>query len=178
MSNNGHIRTYTGRVINPLDPDPNEICIEDIAHSLSQQCRFTGHTKEFYSTGQHSVLVARVFPGEAEDMLCRLLHDAPETYMSDLASPLKKTDWGQHYREAEQKLEEAVAKAFGLLYPFPETVKKADLILLNTEIRDLMPADMTGVEVDKYPPAKFKIVGWSPETAKGIFLSDYKWLTK
>lgn len=34
------IQTYTGRMFWPLDPRPEEIWIEDIAHALSLQCRF------------------------------------------------------------------------------------------------------------------------------------------
>ena len=33
--NNNCITTYTGRHIDPLHPDPDMICIEDIAHALS-----------------------------------------------------------------------------------------------------------------------------------------------
>lgn len=33
------IRTFTGKYVNLVDPDPDTICIEDIAHSLSMQCR-------------------------------------------------------------------------------------------------------------------------------------------
>ena len=42
----GHwIITYRGAAIEPLDPDPEHIHIEDIAHSLANQCRFTGHVR-------------------------------------------------------------------------------------------------------------------------------------
>ena len=43
------IQTYTRKAFDVLNPDPELICIEDIAHALSNQCRFTGHTREFYS---------------------------------------------------------------------------------------------------------------------------------
>lgn len=42
------IATYTGRWFWPLDPRPEDIVIEDIAHALSNKCRFSGHTKKFY----------------------------------------------------------------------------------------------------------------------------------
>lgn len=44
------IQTYTNKQFWPLDPRPEDVCIEDIAHALSLQCRFTGHVREFYST--------------------------------------------------------------------------------------------------------------------------------
>ena len=44
-----HIRTYTGKYFNAFDPLPELICIEDIAHALSQQPRYAGHLPQFYS---------------------------------------------------------------------------------------------------------------------------------
>ena len=56
------IQTYTGRAFDLLDPRPEQIDPLDIAHALSQICRFTGHVREFYSVAQHSVLVACIVP--------------------------------------------------------------------------------------------------------------------
>src|SRR5690348_15201022 len=54
-----YILMYSGSRFWPLDPHPEDITIEDIAHSLSRQCRFTGHTKgQIYSVGNHSILCA------------------------------------------------------------------------------------------------------------------------
>ena len=53
------ITTYTGRHINPVNPDPDMICIEDIAHALSLICRGNGHVKTFFSVGQHCINCAR-----------------------------------------------------------------------------------------------------------------------
>ena len=46
--NNNCITTYTGRHIDPLHPDPDMICIEDIAHALSLICRGNGQVKTFF----------------------------------------------------------------------------------------------------------------------------------
>jgi hypothetical protein len=32
-------QTFTGRQFWPLDPRPEEVCADDIAHALSLQCR-------------------------------------------------------------------------------------------------------------------------------------------
>ena len=52
------IQTYSGIEFYPLDPRIEEVKLLDIAHALSNICRFTGHCNEFYSVAQHSVLVS------------------------------------------------------------------------------------------------------------------------
>ena len=91
------IQTFTGKRIYPFDPDPDLICIDDIAHALSNICRFTGHVKHFYSVAQHSVIVANAIPDSLgvphtnELYLQALLHDAQEYLFSDLSRPLKRS---------------------------------------------------------------------------------------
>ena len=52
------LQTFTMRQVYPLDLRPEDVAVEDIAHALSLQCRFAGHTRGLYSVGQHSLLVA------------------------------------------------------------------------------------------------------------------------
>ncbi len=66
------IRTFSGQYVNVFAPDPDTILIEDIAHALSQQCRFGGHLPEFYSVAQHCVICALAVP--PEHALSALLH--------------------------------------------------------------------------------------------------------
>ncbi len=56
------ILTWTGRVFRPLRPDPADVDVRGIAHSLSLQCRFNGHCREFYSLAEHGVCVSREVP--------------------------------------------------------------------------------------------------------------------
>ena len=82
------IQTFTGRAFYVLDPRPEDVDIEDIAHALSMQCRFAGHCREFYSVAQHSVTASWLVP--PEDALWGLLHDAAEAYVVDLPRPIKR----------------------------------------------------------------------------------------
>ena len=90
MSN--HITTYTGKYFEPANPDPEAICVEDIAHALSLVCRANGHVKSFWSVGQHCICCAKEAQarGLSDRMvLACLLHDASECFMSDVPSPYK-----------------------------------------------------------------------------------------
>lgn len=128
------IQTYTGIKFDLLDPQPEMINILDIAHSLSNICRFTGHCKHFYSVAQHSVFVSRLVPPDLA--IQGLLHDATEAYVSDMAGPLKAEL--SEYRKIEDKIWTVIARAFNLPEKLDPAVKRADGIMLVTERRDLM----------------------------------------
>lgn len=132
------ILTASGVEFWPLDPRANDIVVWDIAHSLSNMCRFTGHCRQFYSVAQHSLLVASIVA--PEDRKWALLHDASEAYLTDLPRPLKRYSvMGEEYRRIEAKLMAVICERFELPAECPESVKRADNILLATEKRDLMP---------------------------------------
>ena len=106
-------QTATGKQFWPLDPHPDEVCIEDIAHHLANQCRFAGACRAFYSVAQHSVLVSCAVP--SEDQKWGLLHDAAEAYLQDLIRPIKAASaLGEEYRKIEDLVLRAVCEQFGL----------------------------------------------------------------
>ena len=82
LRNGSWLQTYTGIQFWPLDPRPEEIDIQDIAHALSLLCRFNGHCQRFYSVAEHSVHVSTILAPEFG--LWGLLHDAAEAYLSDI----------------------------------------------------------------------------------------------
>ena len=103
------IKTYTGIMFDPLNPDQNLIDIVDIAHALSMLCRANGHFKTFYSVGQHSLncmeeAAARGYTKKVQ--LACLLHDASEAYLSDVTRPVKAEL--PHYKEIEAPLQDAI----------------------------------------------------------------------
>ncbi len=77
------IQVRSGRKFHPLDPRPEDVDINDIAHALSNLCRFTGHCTDFYSVAQHSVIASQIVPPASA--LAALLHDASEAYMGDIS---------------------------------------------------------------------------------------------
>lgn len=86
------IRTFTGIMIDPTEPDSELIDIRDIAHALSLLCRANGHFSHFYSVAQHSLACMREAKargyGRRTQLAC-LLHDASEAYLSDVTRPIK-----------------------------------------------------------------------------------------
>jgi len=173
------IRTFTGRMVHPFSPHPSEIDIDDIAHSLSQQCRFLGHTDGFYSVAQHSVLVSQVAP--PEDALWGLLHDAAEAYLSDLPAPIKQAPQMWFYRTSEALLTRAIARRFGLTPEIPESVKKADKVVLATEFRDVTTVtdlDWIAAECTVAPLPETRILPWPAPVAEERFLRRFWELTR
>jgi 5'-deoxynucleotidase YfbR-like HD superfamily hydrolase len=129
-----YIQTASGKHFNYAHPDLDSIDIYDIAQALSRESRFNGHTGMFYSVAQHSMLASRIVPPEF--MKEALLHDASEAYMKDLPSPLKALL--PDYKIIEARVDAAIRKRFGLPAAMSPAVKRADMILLATERRDLM----------------------------------------
>lgn len=146
----GIITQITNKRVQVLgDVNPDDLDIEDIAHALSNLCRFGGHTREFYSVAEHSV---RCFwyvkeklgwdkssPVMQDKIVVRqaLMHDASEGYLVDVPRPIKRSPGFEGYLAAEANLEAAIAKKFGLFDEMHPLVKEADLVLLVTEKRDL-----------------------------------------
>ncbi len=163
------IQTYTGRQFFPLDPREDDLDIEDIAHSLSRQCRFNGHCRDFYSVAEHAVRVSRAV--SENHALWGLLHDAGEAYLTDLPRPIK--DQIGIYRDLENQLLKVVARRYGLRWPIPVEVDVADTALLITEARDLLVAPPVpwGLEAE---PLEEVIVPWSMDEAKSVFLARFE----
>ena len=185
-------QTYTGKQLWVLDPRPEDICIEDVAHSLSMLCRFNGHCQEFYSVAQHSVFVSQVMlPGEygnwipAEARLEALLHDAAEAYVGDMIRPLKLS-LGPEFKRAEERVAAAARVALmpRMHEPPPnlvEAIKHADMVALATEKRDMVAAgvgtwkiyyEKDGKRMNA-EPASEALCSWSPVLAKERFLARY-----
>src|ERR1019366_7883671 len=98
-----------------------------------------------------------------------LLHDASESYLVDLPRPLKLLPEFAPYREAERRLQRAVAVRVGLPQDQPASVTEAGDTLLWIEAHS--PLDAAAVEVirDMRPP--FEITDpMPPVEAERLFL--------
>ena len=176
------MQTYTGRKFSLLNPTADDVDIVDIAHALSNICRFNGHVMSFYSVAQHSVIVSHFV--EPENALWGLLHDAHEAYVGDVIAPMKAAvlkefleSGGAFSTAIERRVQSVVRKKFSLPYPPPLDVKRVDLLALATESRDVMGGQRGGdwaIPPDVLP---IKIKPWSPAMAKRMFLDRFAELT-
>lgn len=165
---NDWILTYSGTKFRPLDPNPADISLVDIAHALSNICRFTGHSKQFYSVAQHSIIVSDNLPPELK--LAGLLHDASEAYICDVSRPVKHSEALSGYRDIEEKVMNAVAKCFRVRFDDPR-IKEADNRALWTERRDLMPPYHEKFWYEQQEPYEDRIFPWLPTVAEQQFIN-------
>jgi hypothetical protein len=164
------ILLQSGAYFDLLDAESCDFTIEDVAHGLSNVCRFAGQCRSFYSVAEHSVYVSRIVP--AADALAGLLHDAAEAFIGDVSKPLK--DLLPDYRAVEAKIEAAVLARFGLSLPLPPSIKAADLTMLATEQVALMRnRDRWGTVGGYAPLPGFPISAHPPEAAKRMFLDRF-----
>jgi hypothetical protein len=184
------ILTASGLYVDPLGLRPEDVRIEDVAHHLSNQCRYSGATSRFYSVAEHSCRAAyyvhtlgrngRTREGQAVVERWALLHDAAEAYLQDMVRPLKDDpELGAAYREAEERAMRVVAERFGLPWPMPDVVRQADLALLALERRELMPPNGRWAILDGVEPAalgwddddRHAELGWTPDEARVAVLT-------
>lgn len=163
-------QTYTGRRFYPMDPRPEDFDLKDIAHALANVNRYGGHLDRPYSVAQHSVLVSRHCPPGLE--MCGLMHDAPEAYIGDMVKPLKLML--PQFQEIEDGVWRALAKRFDLPEEMPDEVKRVDLQMLGTEVRDLMDQPVgdwhLALGVDLLP---IEVTPWDWQKAEAEFLYRY-----
>lgn len=169
----GKFNTVNHEIIDIENPDPDTINIHDIAHGLSNICRFGGHTTRFYSVAQHSCLVSYLAPKQLR--LEALLHDAAEAYLGDVIKPLKVLiERSSGYKRYEDNFQRLIATkfhidpaAFGLVKPF-------DLRALEIEHGYFF------LNEEKHFSKLFNSEEpcWTPTIAKEVFLSTFNELAR
>ena len=184
-------RMLSGRRLDLLNPDPNDIAIEDIAHGLARVARWNGQTvgAHAYSVAQHALIVEEIADGQDgwDDRwrLAALLHDGAEYVIGDLISPFKNAI-GLDYKAFELRLMAAIHGRFGLPWPLPGDVaakiKRADTVAAYFEATKL--AGFAVAEADQLfgKPARLapetaaaleRIVPWPAERAQRTFLDRH-----
>jgi hypothetical protein len=116
------------------NPEWNYWDIREIAHALSQICHFAGQIKTFYSVAQHSCEVASmlIHIGEPEAATWGLMHDAAESMLGDMISPVKRLV-GAEYCLLEKAHLAQIARQFDLPATIPPIVKQVDRMVVAAE---------------------------------------------
>lgn len=168
------IETFSGKKFFMSHP---EFDIDDIAHAIGMQCRYTGHSNRFFSVAEHSMLVMRLVEDlKLGDPFEGLMHDAAEGYLSDIAAPWKVLL--PDYKAIEAKIEGPLRKHWGLPTVLSDGVKRADWLALFIEARHLLPskaADWIAPAGLKEQAAKLRypIHSWTPQFATWEFKRAY-----
>lgn len=171
----GWIETYTGRMVTPVDPDPITLCVTDVAHALANKCRYSGHTRRFYTVAEHSWLMAEyaLAKGDRESARWALIHDAVEAYLPDVPRPLKP--FLANWKELEANMERAVKEHFDE-YPNAAVeglVHSLDTRILLTEAQVLLPSRGQRWEIDA-KPLDTRLRCWQPSIARRNFLEAFE----
>lgn len=166
------ITTHSGKKLSLIDPQPEDICIEDIGHHLGSICRFNGAINRFYSVAQHSVFVADQIVDRIR--LTALLHDAGEAYYGDMSSPFKEAMRelvGSRWGVILDRIDRVIRLKFNLKFNDCAEIMYADKVAIATEWRDFMSTDVPDCLPEPHPAV---IVPFRDEVATKLFLITYR----
>jgi len=184
------IRLFSGGSFDFTSLDVSDVTIEDIAHSLSNTCCFTGHCAAHYSIAQHSSLVASLIArplnrisSEGEDDVDDdliymeayngLMGDSYKALLGDVPSPLKRSLVLPGYAELEAKVRANLGRKFGFsVEDESDIVRWANYTALLIEQRDLM-----GMRHSEQISAGLPDISITPlpqKKAEALFLSYYR----
>jgi len=169
------IQTFSGKKFDILNPTIESVDIVDIFHSISNLCRYTGHSSTFYSVAEHSVFVSQKVPNRFA--LLGLLHDAAEAYIGDLSTPLKyglPDDFRRFIHDVEYRILGIIFEKYGIDWDgeFPTDVKEADTRMLITEKRDLHHDSFSWANYERVEPySDIKVHGLDSRSAN-IFIHN------
>lgn len=158
-----------------------------IARSLSRIPRFGGHGRRNLTVAEHSIIVAAWYaesnrPHAMRHARWALLHDAHESVLGDMMTPLKEALGCLRLKELALQFDRALAEAEGFNYDSLdiEGIKRADMDVLMAEARLYMPSE--GREWN-LPPASYACFDfvesmssewqWGPDEARPERLQDW-----
>lgn len=160
-------------------PHAHDYKVEVIAHALSQQCRFAGHSIYPYTVLHHSLLVGIEVARHTLDkamIRAALSHDFAEAFVVDMPAPIKRMPEMGGYRRLIKAVERAIAAHFELTpYLEHQRIKLADLVLLATEHRDVLgPSPHDAEWLPLPPPREERIFEMDAASVRTGFLAMWK----
>lgn len=180
--------TNTGRMFRYDKFDPAAVCLEDIAHALSFQCRYNGHCHAFYTTAEHSMHIADCIARRHKDnpnkkkvnrlVAQALLHDAAEAYVGDMPGPFKAMM--PEFDKYEKDLMSKIFTKYKLPKLLNREVKEIDMRILLNEKAVLFPKNTIRWEMEDVvkPLEDVKIMCFTPMDIYPAFLKALKIATE
>lgn len=176
--------TRSGRKFNFLDPESHNYQASDIAHHLSNVCRYGGASKFHFSVAQHSVLMAEAGYAMSRDPILALdclIHDASEAYIGDMKKPMKMQL--PKFEEIEGRIDRAIRKHFNkhkILVPYEQTpeCKYLDGAMFLAEWPVLMGHEDAQGWYPHIEPLDVAIEPWSPEFAAQRYIDVMRTMAK
>lgn len=153
----GHMITRSGELIDLFNPNPSQIHIEDIAHGLSNICRWNGQTGEFFSVAQHTILGTARCPDNRKAQW--LLHDAEEAYFGDIIKPVKNLF--PELEEAADNMRQIIYRKFNIEYIYDDVIRHIDKAMLDWDWNNLIG--------ENYKPG----LCWTPTYSKELLLQAF-----
>lgn len=181
-----YVQTSTGRRLYPLQSRAEDIYIEDISHSLSNQCRFGGHCSRFYSVAEHCchatklakmIMFGKPMMSNREKVIIALevlLHDAAEAGCVDLPSPLKKMPGMDGYALIEAHFHKIVRERFALPQQEHPMVAAVDATMLARESKALLKYPIVIGDMEELTEFETPLEHWSPPKAKRRFMDLFR----
>lgn len=173
---------HSGVLFNLAQPVASEVSMQDVAHHLSNICRFNGGTDSFYSVAEHSIMVQACLAHRGAStrlQMAGLLHDAHEAYVGDIITPVKKM-LGKRYRDIVRNIDYAVCEKFGVTYDdlHAHEVWECDQIMLSVEAQYMMCSAGEGepwnlMQVTRLEQSLLRPQRMNPSVAKERFLATY-----
>lgn len=179
------MHTNSGKRFFPLDPRPEDICMNDIANGLAMDCRYAGQglTSRYYSVAEHSVHMAEYAwrdTGKGLVALATLLHDAAEAYLNDLPRAVKKAVdlSGGGYSSVESRISAVVWEKYNVDGVFADArlggyIKDLDRRIVPLEKEAICRHKLEWAYDQFEPLVGATIQCWNPYDAKREFAELY-----
>lgn len=167
------VLTYSGKLVDLYQPEPDTIDFADIAMALGRLNRYNGHTTRPYTVAEHSIRMSYLVP--EEDAVWALVHDAAEAFTGDIISPVKRLC--PELYVMERALLDVICDKLGLPRDMPASVLEADERLLATEARMFLTGDISWAKAEPYPLDNH--YAWAPHLGGGLAMfPDAFWMAR
>jgi len=183
------VQLASGLAFDLLDPTVEQAraAVDDLITAICRINRFAGHTGggDVWSVGAHSLLVADLLEIWGAPLALQregLLHDLPEGIYGDITQPVAVAirllceDQGLPINplvELRQRIDRVVREAVGLPEDEHPLVKRADLVALAIERRDLMKPCEREWALPEFAPVtpivKHERYGWRHQEVRQTF---------